>query len=110
MVMQRPPAPSGVEGVSSSGKAPAEEDAYSRTYPLLFEYLTSTVWGDGSSRESSTLTLFVEEGRWKCCLNDRARQRSAFIAGRGLGGLLADLEEGLQEDDLDWRPHRKRAK
>lgn len=110
MALQKPSSGNGESRVGSEGKADSASDAYWTQCPLLLEYLTSTAWGDGSERETATLTVFVEEGRWKACLNDRARHRSAFVAAKGLADLLVGLEEGLQEDDLDWRQKKARGR
>jgi hypothetical protein len=106
MSLQRPAERVGSAGVGSGGQASAEEGAFGSTFPLLFEHLTAAAWADGSTRETSSLTVFVEEGRWKACFNERALNKVCFVSGRSFMDLLSCLEAGLQEDDLDWRSKR----
>lgn len=85
----------------------AEEPVFGEVCPRLLEHLTCRVWDDGTPRETSTLLLFTEEGRWKCCFNDRALGRQAFVTGATLEGLLLALERGVESDGLDWRRRRE---
>jgi hypothetical protein len=71
--------------------------------PTLVEYLTATTWDDGQERPTATLLLFTEDGVWKCCLNDRANSRSAWVSGDTPEGCITALEEGLSLGDLPWR-------
>jgi len=78
--------------------------------PALVEHLTSDKWDDGEVRAASTLLLFVDQGEWKCCLNDRDGGRVAFTTGTTVAGLLGALEEALQAGRVEWRaskPFRK---
>lgn len=78
----------------------------------LVEYLQSGCWADGTPRETSTLLVLFEEGRWKACLNDRANARSGWVSSPTLRGALETLNEHLSEDRLEWRrrqPQRGRG-
>lgn len=88
----------GVNGVS-----PVADAVFLKAYPQVFAYLADTAWEDGSSRETATLTVFVEEGVFKACLNDRATGRSGWVSGATFTGVLKSLESGLVSDDLAWR-------
>ena len=74
--------------------------------PFLFEFLAGTVWEDGSRRETGTVLLFAEAGLFKACLRDRACRRVGFLSGDTFEGLLATIENSLQEDSVDWRPEK----
>lgn len=80
---------------------------FARTFPCLHEWLTLEAWDDGAPRVTSSLTLFLDEGRVKACLSDRHQQRVAFVSGWTVSDALAALEEGLLGLSLDWRPGRK---
>lgn len=71
--------------------------------PALWEFLTVTVWDDGEERRTGTLLLFTEEGRWKCCVNDRDAGLVTFVAAESPDQLLRSVDKGLVEDTLDWR-------
>jgi hypothetical protein len=75
--------------------------------PTVLEYLSSTRWDDGSERQTSTVLVFCEEGRWKACLNDRAMDRTAFVSGNTPEGLLTNLEAALADGTVDWRRRGK---
>lgn len=72
-------------------------------YPHLWEFGTEAAFSDGSHRPLPTLTVFVEDGVWKLCLNDRAEGEIAFTAGATLTDALNALERGLRDGTLDWR-------
>lgn len=85
------------------------DDEWATHYPLLSEHLTHVLWADGSPRQPSTLTMFVEDGTIKLCLNDREGSCSLFRSSGSLGGALAGLEGALSAGGkADWKPWRKR--
>lgn len=76
------------------------------SFPTLWEFLTLSTWPDASSRKLGTVILFVEGDRWKCCLKDPNVPRVAFVTGKDLDSLFLAANEGLESNDLDWRPDR----
>jgi hypothetical protein len=98
----------GDSGKATPGSYPdLSKDEWAIDTPGLWEYLTAWTYADGSQRVTSTLTVFLEEGMVKVCLNDRDKGRVAFVSGRTVTKTLEALEEGLQEGSLDWRAQRK---
>jgi hypothetical protein len=84
---------------------PHKEDA--AKYPALLEFLTGATWDDGSVRVLGTALLFAEDGRIKCCLNDKD---GGMVGFRVLGSLtvaLAEIERALCERDVEWRRRRE---
>ncbi len=99
--MKKPSATSSGSGMEPGG---AVTDANVRAkYPALLEYLTTTKWEDGSPRETSTLTIFVEGGQFKVAVNDRALKRSVYVTARTLQDALAAAQEAVAGDAADWR-------
>lgn len=90
----------------SSG-SPPDDSTFLASYPALFEYLTASSVGE-QARETSTVTLFVEDGRFKLWLNDRDRAQGACVSSGTFAEALDQLEEGLAEGGLDWRPAKKK--
>lgn len=88
----------------------AGADTLASQFPALVEYLTLATWPDGTARETATLLLLSEDGLWKACLNDRGNERSGWLSGSTLGGLLGSLEAHLAEDRMEWRRHRPGGK
>lgn len=79
------------------------DEDFARRWPTLAAYLSDTTWDDGKKRETATLTLFVDDGCLKACLSDRATARIAFVTETTLQGLLDVLQEGLEDDSIEWR-------
>lgn len=83
-----------------------EQDLWFSGYPALFEFLTLDKWEDGAKRQRGTVTVFFEEGRWKCWVNDKDAARSACVTARTLDEVVSLTESGLVADSLDWRRAR----
>ncbi len=99
MALVRPggaPANGGGGGALSGGDA-------ATLCPVLWEYLSSEQWEDGSARLTSTLLVFVEEGRVKVCLNDRAAQRKGWVTGVTPEAAFTALEASLAAGNIEWR-------
>jgi len=79
-------------------------DAWMRANcPTVVSYLWETAWDDGKGRETSTLTIFLEDGCLKLALNDRACMRSLYVTSTSLQDALKTMEEALREGVVDWR-------
>lgn len=98
------------KAASGGGKSPeplsSTDAAFAENYPALFEYMTVVEWSKGQSRETLSLRLFAEDGRWKVCLTDRETGRVAFVTGDSVEGLLLAADEQLRAGNVDWRPDK----
>lgn len=72
-------------------------------FPATAEYLTSPTMPDGSPRQSATLLVFLEDGRWKARLLDRQEGQALWSSGSTFQELLEALEQALQDGTGDWR-------
>jgi len=79
-------------------------------FPTIWEYLTAMTFEDGSERQTSSLSVFVEDGVVKVALNDRAEQRSAYVTGDDLRAALKALEGQLGGAGADWRAWKVKGK
>lgn len=94
----------GSEGDGGSGAVNmATPTKHWQSMPALWEFLTAVAWDDGEERRTGTLLLFTEEGRWKCCVNDRDAGLVTFVAAESPDQLLRSVDKGLVDDTLDWR-------
>jgi len=76
-------------------------------WPGLFELLTVEVMPDGSRRELSRLSLFLDTGCVKAGVTEPGMKASAFASGGNLEAALDALEARLQADDPDlWQVWR----
>lgn len=90
-------------GMGDFVASPADLEAF----PDLVEFLTLMRFSDGTTREPGTLMVFLQEGRLKYCLSDKAEGRVAFRCFDSLHGLLEAIEEDIREGTLDWRKSRE---
>lgn len=97
--MKKPDVSKGKPGASGGGIKETDRELFKN----LLSYWMDSKWDDGSVRETSTVSLFVEEGMFKAALNDRDLRRSAYVSGDSIEDVLLKLELGLEGDTLDWR-------
>ncbi len=71
-------------------------------YPYLTEFLRKPR-GSGQTATTGTMTLFLECGCFKWCLNDRPHERSTFVSGPTLHLALANAESLLKSGRAKWR-------
>lgn len=93
----------------SASCSPPGGGAWEKRFPALLEFLTLESWGEGLERVPGSLSVFVDQGQWKCCLSDRDAGLVAFVTASEPDGLLQALEKGLRGESLDWRVTRARA-
>jgi hypothetical protein len=99
------------EATASVGPdARPQDDDLAIAYPGIWEHLAMTRYPDGSPRVLSTVTLFVDAGLVKACLNDRDQGLTAWASGVSLRAVLLALEAGLCNDTLDWRQPQGKGK
>ncbi len=101
------------DGSKSNGTPVAglADKAATKMLPLLVEHMTCDAYDDGTRRTRSTVTLLVEDGNVKACLNDREMERSLFRAAGEFLSALEALEKALAEgDESEWRPWNKKRK
>jgi len=83
------------------------DDKFFAAMPTLWEFLTLEGWEDGTVRETGTVFVFVEDDRWKCCLNDRDSGHVGFISADSWQGLWKACEKHLADQTVDWRLSRQ---
>lgn len=76
-------------------------------YPTLFEHLTQTVWGDGTVRQTSSLSLFTDGGVVKCVLKDREAGLCLWAASKTFQELFGVVEALLNDPAAEWRADRQ---
>ncbi len=78
--------------------------AWAGTYPAICEYMTQGTWPDGTPRETSTLSMFVDAGMWKACFKDRDQGQVLFVSAKTPEQLLQTIETQLATGGAEWRP------
>lgn len=86
----------------AEGSATVTDSYMEQCCPLLHALLSLAVW-KGERRKPATLILFAEDGRYKVTVNDRERQRVAFVTLDGCEDFLSAIEAHIRSDGLEWR-------
>ncbi|AYP28967.1 MAG: hypothetical protein [Circular genetic element sp.] len=98
----------------AGGSVNVSAGKWGSAFPSLWEFLTSAKYPDGSSRILGSLSIWVDVGCIKACLNDRDQGLVAFATADSPEGLWSALEKGLRDDTLDWKrgsqPPQKKKK
>lgn len=89
------------------GGSQATDADLSAACPALHEFLTLSRLPDGTARQTSTISLFVEGSLWKAVLNERESNLVLWATGESLQGLWSELEARLTAEVVDWRPGRR---
>ena len=71
-------------------------------WPDLFKFLAQHR-GSGQNPSTGTLTLFLEQGCFKLCLNDRPNARSAFVSGKTIVLAFDAASVGIGRGTINWR-------
>lgn len=91
--------------------APAAADAQVETrWPAFFMLMTATQDDDGRPRQTCTITIVCEDGKWKGGLRDKDAQASVWRTGSTLEGLLTSLDEALTSGEAEWRGNEKNSR
>ena len=78
--------------------------------PTVVDYMADTAYGDGSSRETATLLVFLEGGCFKVCLSDRDTGRTLWATGDDFDTALGALESRLSTGKAEWRANTRQGK
>lgn len=95
-------------GPSSPLPAPGEP-AKLAPFEALWEFLSHSVYEDGTPREVGGLSIFVQDGKVKAAVRDKTAGRVAFVSGPSFVLVLQSVEKGLQAGSLDWRVDKPSA-
>ena len=87
----------------SAGALAASDSVWLHDYPALHEHLVLSTHPDGAQRRTSTLTLFVDGGSWKCFVNERDVDASLCASGPTIADALSALETILEGEVVPWR-------
>jgi len=86
------------------------EKSWEGKHSEIMAFLTDVAYDDGTPRELSTISLFVEDGMFKAALNDKDMRRSLYVTAESMLGALGALEATLLRGGGDWRPWNKATK
>jgi len=71
--------------------------------PALHSFLLDGSYEDGTRRLTGSVSLFTKQGVLTAAVNDNDRLLVAYVTACSFGELLFKINEGIQEDSLDWR-------
>ena len=104
MLENKRPAHAGEDGVAS-----AVEEEFTVVYPKVWLYLTQTRFDDGTPRQPSGVSIFMQHGKWTTCLVEKNWGLILFATSERLDGIWEALEARLADPKADWRVDRKAA-
>lgn len=92
-------------------KMPFPDEEFAARYPNLTEFLVTSRFDDGSPRELSRLSWFLEDGMCKACLNDPAEGASLYVSATSFEEATRLLEASCADPGAPWRTWKdKRGK
>jgi hypothetical protein len=100
--LKRPP----TGGQSPTSSAELCDAEFRLSYPAMYEYVALTSFEDGTARQTSTIYLFTDGGKWKLLFKDRDGSRCFFVTADDLTTALETAERQLQDGRADWRADR----
>lgn len=80
-----------------------KDEKFVKLYPAFAEFLTLEEI-DGKPRQTSTISLFWQQGMFRAFLNDRDAGLSLCVCSDTFQALWNVLEKTLVSDDPGWRP------
>jgi hypothetical protein len=75
-------------------------------WPSFLEFLSSSVWEDGTKRELGKVSIRVESGRWRMQLNDPNTGEVAWADGDTPEDVLSLVDDALANDKINWQVDR----
>lgn len=81
----------------------AGDPSLAKDCPGLHALMTRLTGPSGNSRQPCSMTIFCEDGLWKCCLTERDFQLSLWASSPTFYGLVAALEGRLGQETVEWR-------
>ena len=87
---------------SGSTIPPVSSPVFQENWPDLWKFLAMHR-GSGQNASTGTMTFFVEQNRWKVCLNDRPNGRSAFVTSTSMTACLGVADVGIRTSQIKWR-------
>jgi len=107
MALPRKVAP--VEGSETSSSSSLAAGQW-KSFPELWDFLTTTSYPDGAKRKTGKLSLSCESGLLGLLLTDAQTGQYAFLNGRSLDDLLAEAELRLGDGSMSWRASKYPAR
>jgi hypothetical protein len=104
MLANKRPAAVGGDSVEA-----AEDADFVGLYPTLWKYLTSVRWDDGEPRQVSSVSYFLQHGKWTACLVEKNWGLILFATADRWDDLREALDARLSDPKADWRQDRKAA-
>jgi len=88
---------------ASNGQETPHDPDFERSYPALWEFLSTSRMDDGTTRQTATLMAFMEGKVWKLCLHDRETGMSLWAAAEAFWEAMETLEAMLKSPAPQWR-------
>lgn len=77
------------------------------THPILGEGMVTPKTAT-STQGSLSVTLFFEDGRFKCAVSSKIDSQVAFMTLEGMEDPMGEIEAAMAKNELDWRKSNRR--
>lgn len=104
MLQNKRPAAVGGDSVEA-----AEDADFMGLYPTLWQFLTAVKWSDGEARQVSSVSYWLQHGKWTACLVEKNWGMVLFATADRWDDLREALDARLADPKADWRLDRKSA-
>lgn len=89
--------------VASAPGGPAASVEGLAKLPQLGEWMTSTTYEDGASRQLPTMTFWCQNGEWKVNLRDRSEGLCLWLSAATWVELVKLINDACQDESYPWR-------
>lgn len=87
-----------------------EDEAFRELFPAIAEFVMGEEGESLDDGAGATMLLFVEEGLFKICLNDRTQDASLWASGASVELALQSLETTLRDGTGAWRTKQRKSR
>lgn len=88
---------------------PWMDPEFAETYPVLFWFLSSNTYSDGTARATGGISIFVKYTVLSMYVNDNDRAVSALVKAGTWSELFQLAEDGIKADTLPWKSNSRMA-
>lgn len=82
---------------------------FPKSLQSLKEHMTTCVYpGTNTPRETTTVTMFYDQGQIKVFLNDRDNGVATCVSSSSWDALWIAVEAALNDPDTEWREGKKK--
>jgi len=95
---------------SGPAEEPFADKDFEKCYPNLTAHLRDARYEDRTSRVTSTILIFCENGVLRMCVNDRDNNRSVFFTAATVEEAFMKAEDAIATNTAEWKARQGYAR